>query len=144
MDHQKKMDILEAEIAKQPQLSIPVIHRFTEGMYIREVVVPAGAMFTSRTHRTQHPFVLSKGVCLIVNERGERILVRAPHTGITEPGTRRVFFVHEEIVLTTFHVTELCDPDEWVELNTEMTNDLLPQGFRQNCFEGRKRLPWQP
>ena len=138
------MDIFEAEVAKLPQLQIPVIHRFTEGMYIREVHVPAGTIFTSRTHQTQHPFVLSKGVATIVDEKENKIVVQAPHTGITEKGTRRIFVTHTDIVLTTFHVTSLTDPDEWVELNTEMTNNLLPQGFEQNCFEGRKKLTWQP
>ena len=144
MEHTEKMDIFEAEVAKLPQLHVPVIHRFTEGMYIREVRVPKGVVFTSRTHKTQHPFLLSYGVATIVDQTGSNTIIAAPHTGITEAGTRRIFMTHTDIVLTTFHVTELTDPDEWVELNTEMTNNLLPPGFEQTCFEGRKKLKWQP
>jgi hypothetical protein len=142
LSHKKKMDIFEAEIAQLPQLQVPVIHRFTEGLYIREVHVPAGTVFTSRTHKTQHPFVISKGACDIVDEKGNITRISAPHTGITEKGTRRVFAVYEDLVLTCFHPTELTDPDEFVELNTEMENDLLPKDFKQNCFEGRERLTW--
>jgi hypothetical protein len=144
LSQKSKMDIFEAELAQLSQLQVPVIHRFTEGLYIREVHVPAGTVFTSRTHKTQHPFVISKGTCDIVDEKGGITRVSAPHTGITEIGTRRVFAVYEDLVLTCFHPTTLTDPDEFVELNTEMENELLPQGFKQNCFEGRERLQWRP
>ena len=140
MNHKEKMDFFEAQLAQFPQVQIPVTHRFTDGMYIREIRVPAGMMFTSRTHKTQHPFVISSGAAEIINERGVRFLVRAPFTGITEPGTRRIFLVVEEMVLTTFHVTEEKDPDAWVEKNTFAENQLLPENFEQNCFEGRKNL----
>ena len=144
LSHQQKMDIFEAEIAHLPQLQVPVIHRFTEGLYVREVHVPAGTVFTSRTHKTQHPFVISKGTCDIVDEKGNITRISAPHTGITEKGTRRVFAVYEDLVLTTFHSTDITDPDEFVELHTEMENNLLPANFKQNCFEGRARLTCQP
>jgi hypothetical protein len=144
LSQKSKMDIFEAELAQLPQLQVPVIHRFTEGLYIREIHVPAGTVFTSRTHKTQHPFVISKGTCDIVDEKGNITRVSAPHTGITEIGTRRVFAVYEDLVLTCFHPTTLTDPDEFVELNTTMDNELLPEGFQLNCFEGRERLSWQP
>ena len=143
LSQKSKMDIFEAELAQLPQLQVPVIHRFTQGLYIREVHVPAGTVFTSRTHKTQHPFVISKGTCDIVDEKGNITRVSAPHTGITELGTRRVFAVYEDLVLTCFHPTILTDPDEFVELNTTMDNELLPQGFKLNCFEGRERLQWR-
>ena len=144
LSQKSKMDIFEAELAQLPQLQVPVIHRFTEGLYIREIHVPAGTVFTSRTHKTQHPFVISKGICDIVDEKGNITRISAPHTGITEIGTRRVFAVYEDLVLTCFHPTTLTDPDEFVELNTTMDNALLPEGFQLNCFEGRERLSWRP
>lgn len=71
------------------------------------------------------------------------MVVKAPYTGVTEPGTRRIFVVYMDMVLTTFHCTDVTDPDEWVEENTAMENKLLPRGFAQNCFEGRQSLKWQ-
>lgn len=140
MTQKEKMDSFEAMLADCPQTQIPVIHRFTQWLYIREIRVPAGMIFTSRTHKTQHPFVISAGVAEIINERGERFIAQAPYTGITEPGTRRIFVVRMEMVLTTFHVTNQTDPDAWVEENTFLENRLLPDNFEQNCFEGRKHL----
>lgn len=127
-----KIDRLELALEKidkyLPEECIP-IHRFTEGMYIREIHVPAGAIFTSMTHKTQHPFVISKGMCDICNEVGDVTRYSAPHTGITEPGTRRVFLVHSDLVLTTFHATDIKDPDEWISKNTECENKAIPRSI---------------
>lgn len=119
---------------------VPTFHKFTEGMYIREVHVPAGVIFTSMTHKTQHPFVISKGVCDICNEVGEVQRYAAPHTGITEPGTRRVFLVQEDLVLTTFHATDITDPDEWVVKNTVCENEKLSPTVVLKCFTNKKEL----
>lgn len=119
---------------------VPTFHKFTKGMYIREVHVPAGVIFTSMTHKTQHPFVISKGVCDICNEVGKVQRYAAPHTGITEPGTRRVFLVHEDLVLTTFHATDITDPDEWVVKNTVCENEKLSPEVVLKCFTNKKEL----
>ena len=121
---------------------LPTVHRFTPGMYIREIHVPAGTIFTSVTHKTQHPFVLSKGICDICNEVGEVNRYAAPHTGITQPETRRVFLVHRDIVFTTFHVTDITDPDEWILQNTAFENETLPEETDFKCFN-RKTLKCQ-
>jgi len=126
-----KMDIFEAENAKLPQVVCPLVHRFTDGMYIREIHMPAGIVVTSRIHKTQHPYVITMGVCEVVKEDGTHELLKAPHTGITEKGTRRVLLIHEDTVWTTFHITDKTDP---VEIENDITytdNELLPKDFRQ-------------
>lgn len=139
------IDFLESAlmvIDKHIPSEIPTFHKFTPGMYVREIHVPAGAIFTSVTHKTQHPFVLSKGVCDICNEVGKVTRYEAPHTGITNPGTRRVFLVHSDIVFTTFHATDITDPDEWLLQNTTCENQNLPGEVKFKCFS-RKELKWQ-
>jgi hypothetical protein len=139
----ENIDLLECALetlAKFFPDEVPTFHKFTEGMYIREVHVPAGVIFTSMTHKTQHPFVISKGVCDICNEVGEVQRYAAPHTGITEPGTRRVFLVQEDLVLTTFHATDINDPDEWVVKNTVHENEKLSPNVVLKCFTNKKEL----
>jgi hypothetical protein len=130
------MDILEAENAKLPQVNCPLVHRFTTGMYIREIHMPAGIVVTSRIHKTQHPFVITKGVCEVVKEDGTHEVLKAPYTGITEAGTRRVLLIHEDTVWTTFHNTDKTDPVEIEEDITYTDNPLLPEGFRQGYLGG--------
>jgi hypothetical protein len=89
-----------------PLAEFPLVHRFTPGLYIREIFMPAGSVLTSKIHKTEHPYVISKGVVSVWTADRGTVTLKAPHTGITKPGTRRVLFVHEDTIWTTFHVGE--------------------------------------
>jgi hypothetical protein len=122
-----KIDRLELALEKIDKYfpeEFVTLHKFTEGMYIREVHLPAGSILTSITHQTQHPFVISKGCCDICNEVGDVARYSAPYTGVTEAGTRRILLVHSDVVFTTFHVTDIKNPDEWISKNTSYDNTL--------------------
>lgn len=102
-DH--RIDELEAVMHECfPAIECPVEHKFTEGMYIREITMPAESLVTSKIHKTEHPYVLSKGKMLVSIDGGEWTLLEAPFTGITKPGTRRIAYVIEDCVWTTFHL----------------------------------------
>lgn len=87
----------------------PVIHRFTPGMYVREIFMPAGSIIVSRTHKTEHPFVVSQGRLAVFIEGVGWKEFEAPYTGITKVGTRRLLVVFEDTIWTTFHPTDLTD-----------------------------------
>lgn len=100
---------MEELIAAAPQVEFPLVHRFTPGLYIREIFMPAGSVLTSKIHKTEHPFVISQGrVSVYIDGQGVEELV-APHTGVTKPGTRRVLCVHEDTIWITFHPTQETD-----------------------------------
>ena len=99
----KRIDALEAAIIDGlDAVDCPLIHRFAKGMYIREVSIPAGALVTSKIHKTSHPFTISKGKVMVSTGQDSTTL-EAPYTGITEPGTRRVVYVLEYCIWTTYH-----------------------------------------
>jgi len=100
----QRIDELETEIILHHKIAvIPVKHLFTKGMYIREIKVPAGIVFTSKIHKTQHPFTLSEGKIKVRENSGEWVTLTAPFTGITQIGTRRVCVVLENCTWTTYH-----------------------------------------
>ncbi len=141
--HKHKVDALEralVELADSFPANITTHHQFVDGVYVREFFAAAGSVLTGVTHKTRHPFVLSKGICDVVDEYGDVTRYFAPFTGITEPGTRRVLFVLEDIIWTTFHRTDHTDPDEWFRENTMMENDTLPLGFEPMGLVHRKAL----
>ena len=105
-------DKLEGAMAKLPQVELPVVHRFTPGMYIREISIPAGTMLTSMTHLTEHPFVISKGIIRVTSDNEGELTYEAPYTGITQPGTRRALLAETDVIWTTFHATEETDVDK--------------------------------
>jgi len=90
----------------------PETHSFTPGLYIRELFMPAGSVLTSRTHVTEHPYVVSQGRATVYSEVDGVREVVAPLTGITKAGTKRLLFIHEDMTWTTFHVTDLTDVEE--------------------------------
>jgi len=106
------IDQLEALLAAQEPAVMPVTHRWTPGLYIREILIPAGTIATSMEHKTEHPFVLSSGVVEVVDSHGTAQLLQAPHTGITLPGTRRALRALTDVVWTTFHVTDKQDVEQ--------------------------------
>ena len=133
----EKMNVVEAFCASQPQINLPLEHRFTPGMYIRTIHMPAGTVVTSRTHLTEHPFVVQRGVVDVCDEQGKCERLFAGHIGVTKAGTRRVLMTHEDCVWTTFHATDKTDPDDIAEEITTSENDQLPEGFRHLCFESK-------
>lgn len=98
----RMIDEAEALLVQLPQVECPLKHTFTPGLYIREIFMPKGTLLTSKIHNTTHPFVVSKGkVNVIVDGRVQYI--EAPYQGKTIPGTRRVLYIEEDCVWTTFH-----------------------------------------
>lgn len=137
------MDELEAVLVDLPKAECKVVHRFTPGLYIREITIPAGTMLTSMTHKTEHPFVVSKGCVYVTLETGEREVIEAPFTGITKPGTRRAIYAEQETVWTTFHATEETDVEKiCLEILEPRENSLIED--KSNLNQWRDSLPRKP
>jgi len=128
-DRHKRVDELEQELAKHPQVMCPVQHLFTLGLYTRIITMPAGILVTSEIHKTEHPFFILKGVVEVGNvETGEKKIYEAPYVGVTKPNTRRVLYVIEETIWATSHVTEETDPVKIGEKILEQRdNGITPQ-----------------
>lgn len=93
----EKVAALEVEMLKQPQASCEVRHVFADGLYVREVHIPAGTYAVGHHQKFEHLNVMLKGVVEIVNEDGTTSLLRAPQTFIGRPG-RKIGYVHEDMV----------------------------------------------
>ena len=131
------IDVVENIIANQPQVECPVTHRFAPNMYIREVFVPAGTLLTSEIHKKEHPHVLSMGKITMWDGEGGEITVSAPYCGITKENARRVVFVHEDCVFTTFHVTEAttvedAEKDIFVEYDNALMDEDVKKKIKRN------------
>ncbi len=85
-------------------------HTFTPGLYARTLFMPKGSLFISKIHKTEHPYVISQGRASVWTEDGV-VELKAPHIGVTKPGTCRVLYIHEDCTWTTFHPTPHTDVD---------------------------------
>ena len=129
------LDDLEVALLQLPRVEIPITHRFTEGMYIREMRIPAGTMLTSMTHKTEHPFVISEGAIKISSDHEGSVILEAPYTGVTKPNTRRAGHALTDVVWTTFHATTETDVEKICEEILEPNNHAHLQ------LEGKKFIP---
>lgn len=98
-----RLDEVQAALAALPQQEVPVQHRFTPGVYTREVFMPAGIRIVSKIHKTRHQFIISEGAALVRDKDGPWVLFTAFYHGVTEPGTRRELFVVNDCRWTTIH-----------------------------------------
>jgi hypothetical protein len=106
----EKIIRLEQEMREMDQVQIETKHRFSEGIYAREITIPKGCLLTGKVHKTVHLNIISKGDITVWTEDGMK-RVQAPYTMVSQPGTKRVGFAHEETVWTTIHGTHETDLD---------------------------------
>ena len=114
----------------------PLTHYHTKDLYGRRIIVPAGCLFTTRVHKTDHISVAFRGRITMLNAEGESQEVIAPDMFVTPAGTHRVVYVHEEVEFATIHHCEEQDDDNVVELlsfntMTEYLDNQLKIGTQQ-------------
>lgn len=142
-----KIDTLEQiMLMSAPMVDCLLIHRFVPGMYIREILMPAGTMATSQIHKTTHPFFILKGKVSVFSENEGEQLLEAPYTGITTPGTRRVLYIHADTTWVTCHPTNIQpenDSEEAIAKAVELigneiiephTNELIGGAIKNNII----------
>lgn len=106
-----KVMALESEMRKLPQLKIPVVHYFSDGVYAREIFIPAKTILTGKIHKHRNLNILSFGTMLMMGEHGI-VRVTAPHTVVSPPGTKRVAYTLTDCVWTTMLRTDLTDVEQ--------------------------------
>jgi len=98
------IDLIEKIISDMDSpIELPLVHRFTDGLYVREIFMPKGALITSKIHKTRHQFMVLKGEVSVMTEDGIEQRIKAPYIGITDAGTRRVLYIHEDCIWATCH-----------------------------------------
>lgn len=88
---------------------IEPVHRFADGIYAREITIPANTLLTGKIHKTRHLNIISKGAITVWSDGEPVRRIEAPYSFVAEPGARRVGFAHEDTVWTTIHATSETD-----------------------------------
>lgn len=87
-----------------PQLEIETTHHFADGLYGREILIPAGCTLTGKIHKGEHLNFLMQGDITVWTEDGMKRL-QAPAVLVSRPGTKRVGYAHENTIWVTVHAT---------------------------------------
>lgn len=92
-------------------LELEVKHHFSDGLYARELFIPAGVCLVGALHKTTHLYMVVKGKCKVSSQFGN-IDIEAPFMGETIPETKRVIYAETDCVWIGFHPTDLTDVEE--------------------------------
>lgn len=131
-----KVSTIETEMFKLPQVSLEVKHYFSEGVYARELSIPAGVLLTGKIHKYQQINILSKGMMRILTDE-EIIEVSAPFTVVSPPGTKRIALAVTDCVWTTFLPTNETDPqkiEDYFTASTESEYQEFLKSEKQKCL----------
>lgn len=97
-------DEVECELLKIPQADCPVIHRFSPGLYIRELFMQAGTLAIGHHQNFEHFNVMLKGKVMMFNDDGTKTEVVAPLAFTGKPG-RKVGYIMEDVVWQNIYPT---------------------------------------
>lgn len=119
-----KIEALEAEWKKLPQVDIPVIHRYSGGIYAREIIIPADTFITGRVYKDDHFDVMVYGDVTVTSDDGRKRL-----TGFNisngNQGKKRAGYTHAETKWITFCSSEEMDEDDYLDhLTVEKFSEL--------------------
>lgn len=126
-DNASALDKFEYELSTFPAAELPLTHIFTDGLYIRKAHAPAGSMFTTVHHNTEHPFILLSGTTDVISNEGSS-RITGPVIGITKKGTRRLVHAITDAEYLTIHANpdNLTDPDEIIRrITIPIENPLM-------------------
>jgi|GEM_PF-1416464 hypothetical protein len=84
--------------------NLPLTHRFSDGLYIREMVIPAGTVLTGKIHKHDHPNFLMSGEILVVTEDKGKQHLKGPLIIISPAGTKRIGFAITDVTWVTVHL----------------------------------------
>lgn len=109
-DWRGKLERLDALLAQVPQTEMPVTHRFSRGVYARELFIPKGTVLTGRIHKYSQINILLQGEISVLTERGV-IRMKAPQIFESPSGAKRAGYAHEDTVWITVCGTSNTNPD---------------------------------
>jgi hypothetical protein len=81
----------------------PLKHYFSDGIYVREIKIPAGMVIVGKIHKHRHPNFLLKGKVMVITEQKGEEIIEGPCFMMSEGGTKRALYAVTDLVWTTIH-----------------------------------------
>jgi hypothetical protein len=110
---------LKEESLKLPQVEIPIFNFFADGVYVREMRVPAGTTITGKIHKTSTVDVLLEGSIVVVNDSGIPTRMDAPQVFESNPGVSKAGYAITDVRWLTIHGVE-TDTRDIAQLELEL------------------------
>ena len=102
---------LEQLILKLPQVEMPTINEFLDGLYARSMFIPAGVCLTGAIHKNENFLFVRYGDITILTEDGVKRF-KAGDMISSKAGIKRVGLTHADTLVTTIHANPTNETDE--------------------------------
>ena len=83
-------------------------HHFAEGIYLRELFIPAGVVLTGKIHTTQHLTIIARGTVRITTDFGVEEIT-GPAVFVSEVGAKKAMYAITDVTLMNPHPTNERD-----------------------------------
>jgi quercetin dioxygenase-like cupin family protein len=103
---QDKIQVLKAAAQNLPQVVMPTKHFLVDGMYLRQILIPAGTAFVGRKHRKMHYFMVLRGGAWVTGDDEKPHNLQPGMVLLCKPGAQRVGVTYEDTIFVTVHRTE--------------------------------------
>lgn len=114
---------LEVAIAEQCEpVEIEPVHYFADGLYGREITIPAGTVLTGKMHKQAHLNFLMRGEITVWTDQGMKRLI-GPCVVVSQPGCKRAGYAHTDTVWITVHASHETD---LLALEAELIEPEIP------------------
>lgn len=103
----------------------PLKHHFTDGIYSREIFIPAGELIVGKIHKHEHPNFLMSGTVLVFTESEGEQVITGPCFMISPAGTKRTLYAETDLVWITVHSNPTNTTDLKVLEEEVIANNFL-------------------
>lgn len=104
----RDVERIEQFMLSEQQVECSVIHRYGPGVYIRELMIPAGTLAVGHHQNFEHTNIMLKGRVTMLNDDGSTSEVVAPALFVGKPG-RKIGYIHEDMVWLNVYATNEQD-----------------------------------
>lgn len=126
LERRQRIHTLQAALVREvpgSEVGPDLLHLVSDGVYFRQIVIPAGLVVVSKRHAREHICTISQGSATVFTEDGVT-LIQAPYSFVSPAGSKRVLLVHEEITWATVHRTKFTKIED-IEKDIIMDETLL-------------------
>jgi hypothetical protein len=108
-----KSDIVKLQtlMLRGDTLELEVKHHFSDGLYARELFIPAGVCLVGALHKTTHLYTVVKGRCKVSSQFGN-LDIEAPFMARQFLVLSVLYTLKQIVYGIGFHPTNLTDVDE--------------------------------
>jgi quercetin dioxygenase-like cupin family protein len=103
---QDKIQEIKRLSADLPMVVMPTQHFLVDGMYARQIMIPAGTAFVGRRHKKFHYFLVLRGGAWVTGEDDKPHNLQPGMLLMCAPGSQRVGVTYADTIFVTVHRTD--------------------------------------